>query len=81
MRTLTTIPKFAGDKVRIVEVGPRDGLQNEKVSIPVETKIELVEKLAKAGLRHIEAGSFVRLVAYFYIFLYFYIFFFGKRLF
>jgi len=59
MRTLTTIPKYAGDKVRIVEVGPRDGLQNEKVSVSVETKIELVERLAKAGLKHIEAGSFV----------------------
>nr|POE65997.1 3-hydroxymethyl-3-methylglutaryl-coa lyase, cytoplasmic [Quercus suber] len=47
------------DHVRIVEVGPRDGLQNEKSSIPVETKIELVNRLAQTGLETIEAGSFV----------------------
>ncbi|KAF1924684.1 hydroxymethylglutaryl-CoA lyase [Didymella exigua CBS 183.55] len=47
------------DAVRIVEVGPRDGLQNEKKVIPLATKIELVEKLARTGLKTIEAGSFV----------------------
>ncbi|KAF1360101.1 aldolase [Lizonia empirigonia] len=47
------------DAVRIVEVGPRDGLQNEKKAIPVATKIELVNRLARTGLRTIEAGSFV----------------------
>jgi hydroxymethylglutaryl-CoA lyase len=47
------------NRVKIVEVGPRDGLQNEKKSIPVATKIELIEKLAKTGLTTIEAGSFV----------------------
>lgn len=52
-RTLTS------DHVRIVEVGPRDGLQNEKKSIPLETKIQLIEKLAKTGVTTIEAGSFV----------------------
>ncbi|KAI1434934.1 hydroxymethylglutaryl-CoA lyase [Xylaria sp. CBS 124048] len=45
--------------VRIVEVGPRDGLQNEKKAIPVATKIELIERLAKTGVTYIEAGSFV----------------------
>lgn len=45
--------------VRIVEVGPRDGLQNEKQSIPTSIKLELIERLAAAGLRHIEATSFV----------------------
>jgi hydroxymethylglutaryl-CoA lyase len=45
--------------VRIVEVGPRDGLQNEKTLIPTATKIELIERLGAAGLRTIEAGSFV----------------------
>lgn len=45
--------------VRIVEVGPRDGLQNEKTTVPLETKIELIERLAKTGLNTIEAGSFV----------------------
>ena len=45
--------------VRIVEVGPRDGLQNEKQAIDTAVKIELIERLAKAGLSYIEAGSFV----------------------
>ena len=47
------------EHIRIVEVGPRDGLQNEKKSILLATKIELIEKLAHTGLRTIEAGSFV----------------------
>ncbi|KAF2017117.1 aldolase [Aaosphaeria arxii CBS 175.79] len=55
----TAVPNRGGDHVRIVEVGPRDGLQNEKQSIPVATKIELVERLAQTGLKTIEAGSFV----------------------
>jgi hydroxymethylglutaryl-CoA lyase len=46
-------------KVRIVEVGPRDGLQNEKQSIPTAAKIQLVNQLVDAGLRYIEVGSFV----------------------
>lgn len=46
-------------RVKIVEVGPRDGLQNEKKTIPLTTKIELIERLAKSGLTDIEAGSFV----------------------
>jgi hydroxymethylglutaryl-CoA lyase len=46
-------------KVKIVEVGPRDGLQNEKQLVPTETKIELIERLADAGLRVIEATAFV----------------------
>ena len=44
---------------RIVEVGPRDGLQNEPDPITTATKLELVERLAQAGHRHIEAASFV----------------------
>jgi hydroxymethylglutaryl-CoA lyase len=47
------------DKVKIVEVGPRDGLQNEQQVVPTATKIELIERLADAGLRVIEATSFV----------------------
>ena len=47
------------ERVRIVEVGPRDGLQNEKQIIPTETKLELIERLASAGLRDIEVTSFV----------------------
>ncbi|MEH6589879.1 MAG: hydroxymethylglutaryl-CoA lyase [Halioglobus sp.] len=46
-------------RARIVEVGPRDGLQNEKQTISAETKIQLVEKLTDAGLSYIETGSFV----------------------
>lgn len=46
-------------KVRIVEVGPRDGLQNEQQTIPVATKVQLINQLTAAGLRYIEAGSFV----------------------
>ena len=45
--------------VRIVEVGPRDGLQNEKAQVPTEVKLEFISKLAKSGLRYIEATSFV----------------------
>ncbi len=47
------------ERVRIVEVGPRDGLQNEAVALPVETRIAFIEKLIAAGLTSIEAGSFV----------------------
>lgn len=46
-------------KVRIVEVGPRDGLQNEKQSISTATKIELIDRLAACGLAAIEATAFV----------------------
>jgi hydroxymethylglutaryl-CoA lyase len=45
--------------VNIMEVGPRDGLQNEKKAIPPATKIELINRLANSGLTRIEAGSFV----------------------
>jgi len=45
--------------VRIVEVGPRDGLQNEKCVIDIDTKVTLIERLADAGFTYIEAGSFV----------------------
>ena len=46
-------------KVRIVEVGPRDGLQNEPKSVPTDVKVELIERLADAGLKAIEATAFV----------------------
>jgi len=45
--------------VRIVEVGPRDGLQNEKTIVPTAVKIALINRLAACGLRTIEATSFV----------------------
>lgn len=47
------------DQVRIVEVGPRDGLQNEKTPITVEARVAFVENLIAAGLHTIEVGSFV----------------------
>ncbi|HEY6240839.1 MAG TPA: hydroxymethylglutaryl-CoA lyase [Burkholderiales bacterium] len=46
-------------KVRIVEVGPRDGLQNEAGRVPTEVKIELINRLAEAGLPAVEATAFV----------------------
>jgi HMGL-like len=49
----------ASNKIKIVEVGPRDGLQNEKQVIPSEVKIELINKLSNVGLTAIEATSFV----------------------
>jgi isopropylmalate/homocitrate/citramalate synthase len=46
-------------KVRLFEVGPRDGLQNEKAIVPVEVKVGLIDRLTDAGLPVIEATSFV----------------------
>lgn len=46
-------------RIRIVEVGPRDGLQNEKGGVPTGVKIELIERLADAGLPAVEATAFV----------------------
>jgi len=45
--------------IKIVEVGPRDGLQNEKELLSTELKVELIKKLVEAGCRDVEAGSFV----------------------
>lgn len=46
-------------RVKLVEVGPRDGLQNEKQAVPANIKIELVHRLQAAGLKEIEVTSFV----------------------
>ncbi len=46
-------------QVKVVEVGPRDGLQNEATPISADDKISLIEKLADAGVNYIESGSFV----------------------
>jgi hydroxymethylglutaryl-CoA lyase len=59
-----TLPMVVPDeglptRVLIYEVGPRDGLQNEKAVVPVEVKVELVERLVTAGLKIVEATSFV----------------------
>ena len=53
------VPNSVPNSVRIVEVGPRDGLQNEKEIVSTATKLELIERLAAAGLRDIEVTSFV----------------------
>ncbi|XP_001606475.1 hydroxymethylglutaryl-CoA lyase, mitochondrial [Nasonia vitripennis] len=50
---------FFTDIVRIVEVGPRDGLQNIRKVLPTETKIELINRLSQTGLRSVEVTSFV----------------------
>ena len=50
-----TLPKA----VRIVEVGPRDGLQNESQIVPLAAKVGLIEALVAAGLKNVESGSFV----------------------
>lgn len=46
-------------KVRLVELGPRDGLQNESITLPVETRVQFIEKLVAAGVSNIETGAFV----------------------
>ncbi len=51
--------RYEGRSVRLVEVGPRDGLQNEKQAVPTATKLALITKLADAGLSVIEATAFV----------------------
>ncbi len=53
--SLQSLPK----KVKIVEVGPRDGLQNEKAPVSAADKISLINQLADAGVSYIESGSFV----------------------
>ena len=52
---MSTLPA----SVRIVDVGPRDGLQNEKGEVPTAIKLELIERLADAGIRSVEATAFV----------------------
>ncbi|MEW6055811.1 MAG: hydroxymethylglutaryl-CoA lyase [Bdellovibrionota bacterium] len=46
--------------VRLFEVGPRDGLQNEKTPLPLESKLQYIEALLESGLRDVEVGAFVR---------------------
>ncbi|MGM0557511.1 MAG: hydroxymethylglutaryl-CoA lyase [Myxococcota bacterium] len=51
--------ELSKDRVRIFEVGPRDGLQNEDVILSVDQKVEMIHRLVDAGARDIEIGSFV----------------------
>lgn len=55
LQFLRSIPEF----VKIVEVGPRDGLQNEKDIVPTAIKVELIKMLVSSGLPVVEATSFV----------------------
>ncbi|KAG8875145.1 hypothetical protein FRB97_005379 [Tulasnella sp. 331] len=55
----TSTSRRARDFVRIVEVGPRDGLQNEKTIVPTSVKVDLINRLSRSGLSVIESGSFV----------------------
>ena len=59
LRSLSSSTTRLAREVRIVEVGPRDGLQNEKNTITLSTKIGLIKRLAETGVKDIEAGSFV----------------------
>ena len=61
LRRFATINVFKNipSSVRIVEVGPRDGLQNETAHVPTEVKLEFISRLVKSGLKYIEATSFV----------------------
>lgn len=56
---ISNVSPLLPEKVRIVEVGPRDGLQNEVIPISANDKIALIEKLSDAGIKYIESGSFV----------------------
>jgi isopropylmalate/homocitrate/citramalate synthase len=55
MNPFSALPR----EVRVVEVGPRDGLQNEDMSVPTSDKARFIDLLSRSGLRHIEATSFV----------------------
>jgi len=55
----TTEPDGTAKPVRITEVGPRDGLQNETVAVPTEDKIGFINALSRTGVAEIEAGAFV----------------------
>lgn len=58
-RSFLSVIKRNVSSVRIVEVGPRDGLQNEAKVLPTNTKIEFINRLSNTGLKNIEATSFV----------------------
>ena len=59
MSATMTSPVTLPRRVRLVEVGPRDGLQNEKAMVPTDVKVALIDMLADAGMPAIEATSFV----------------------
>jgi hydroxymethylglutaryl-CoA lyase len=56
---MTTLSDNLPDRVSLVEVGPRDGLQNERVRLTTAQKLDLIDRLVVAGFRHVEVGAFV----------------------
>lgn len=58
-RSLLTQSTPSKPVIKIVEVGPRDGLQNEKSILSASIKVDLIENLVKVGLMNVESGSFV----------------------
>lgn len=48
-------------RVRVVEVGPRDGLQNESKTIPTEVKVEFINRLSMTGLKNVEATRYIHI--------------------
>ena len=57
---MTTHDARNPDRPELCEVGPRDGLQNESILVPLETKVAFIDALSESGLKEIEVGSFVR---------------------
>ena len=57
---MTTHDSKNSNRLEICEVGPRDGLQNESILVPLETKVAFIDALSESGLKEIEVGSFVR---------------------
>ena len=53
------MPSSPQRRIRVVEVGPRDGLQNERIRLTVEQKLSMIHGLVDAGMQHVEIGSFV----------------------
>lgn len=58
-RRVSCLIRRSYSSIRVVEVGPRDGLQNESKLVPAAVKIELINRLSRTGLQTIEATSFV----------------------
>ena len=56
---LAKSPSLLPKRIRLVEVGPRDGLQNESAILDVDFKIKMIEGLISCGVQHIETGAFV----------------------
>ena len=58
-KTVESLHRFVSDFVKVVEVGPRDGLQNVNTVVPTELKVELINQLSECGFKSVESTSFV----------------------